>query len=306
MPFLNGEKLHSEIINTLKSKCAKCCAVAFVGKGAASLIKGKTRIVCNLFSSGTNPYEVKKLMSMPNVSIRHLDNLHTKIYLTDDYVIHGSANMTDHALNFFKTGNNLIECADKVIMDKRPVLYNSIKNFTESLWGKGVDVNEKMIQKAIKNFNTPQRELCFNDCDICDSAVPYYVLVYNNDELGDEALTTAENNLGKDWEKKRICVWENWDELPCGYLIDLFMNSKGTLNFYGLSEYHGYRIPFIYEEDNSSGVINISKKIRCSGGFKQFVKEKIIPLVSKKLKTKELIFDEEEGGSIWSVNEILD
>ena len=306
MPFLNGEKLHSEIINTLKSECDKCCAVAFVGKGSASLIKGNTRIVCNLFSSGTNPYEVKKLMSMSNVSIRHLDNLHTKIYLTGDYVIHGSANMTDHALDFFETGNNLIECADKVLKEKRPILYENIKNFVESLWEKGVDVNEKMIQKAIKSINVPQRQLRFNNSDICDSAIPYYVLVCNSDELNEEAKSTAEKNLGDDWEKNGFCVWENWDELTCGYLIDLFMNDKGKLDFYGLSEYNGYSIPFLYEKVNSSGVINISKKLRCPKGFRRFVKEKIIPLVSEKLKTKELIFDEEEGGSIWSVNEILD
>lgn len=304
MSFIEGKKLHSEIIGTLKSKNAKCCAVAFIGKGSASLIKGNTRILCNLFSSGTNPYEVRKMLSMKNIALRHLDNLHTKIYLTDDYAIHGSANMTDHALNFFGSGQNLIECADKVLKDKRPIQYNKIKSFTELLWEKGTNINEAMVQKAIKNFNTSPMN--FNEGDICDSSIPYYVLVYNDDELSKEAQKTANNSLGKDWEKNGFCVWENWDELPSGYLIDLFMNDKGKLVFYGLSEYNRYRIPFFYEEDDSSGVINISKKIRCPNGFKNFIKEKIIPLVGEKLEKKELIFDEKDGGSIWSINEILD
>lgn len=148
MSFLEGKKLQSEICHFLKEKTSKCCAVAFIGKGTSSIINGSARIVCNLFSKGTNPYEIESLMKMKNIQLRHLDNLHTKIYTTNEYAIWGSANMTDHALNYFESGDNLIECADKVEKDNRPLSFAKIQKFAECLWERGKNITPSMICKA--------------------------------------------------------------------------------------------------------------------------------------------------------------
>ena len=302
MPFLKEKELHSEIKNTLKKNTPKYCAVAFVGKGSSSLIKGKTKIVCNLFNVGTNPFEIEKLFYMKNVSLRYLNNLHTKIYLTEKYVIHGSANMTNHALNFSGKGDNLIECADKVLKEESPEQYAEIRNFVKKLWKKGTPIHKKDILEAQEQYKTPSMPSKFNYENVCDSKIPYYV-AYCEDPLSEENREVVKKEYGEEWWKDGYTVWADFEDLPRGYIIDLYKNKSGKIEFCGLSKYSGEKIYFFYK-NGTDGEIEVAERVKCPKGFRTFVCEVIIPNVVKKIKTGK--FKIKDGGGYCLFNKVLE
>lgn len=231
MSFLYGKKLQKEIKQCLSSKESKRCVVAFVGRDASKFIKGKCEILCDLFSSGTNPYEIKKLLSKKNVSIRHKKDLHAKIYLTDSFAILGSANMTNHALNFDDPENTLIEACskfDKEILSKN---YNAIKRYVDSLWEDGVDVTLQMVDEAIENYRLQKNDEIpsrLNMTDFCDK--PLYICLYTDANLTEEGEKTAKQKLGTNWSCKDYSVWENWKNMPRGYFFDLYWHPRSKKN----------------------------------------------------------------------------
>ncbi|WP_374632746.1 phospholipase D family protein [Ferrovibrio sp.] len=102
--FLAGEDLRKQIAAHLKRAKTFDAAIAFWGNGAIERfpdhIKGKDiRIICNLFSGGTNPEAIKTLMQeKKGVSVKFRDGLHAKVYLFPDAVIAGSANFSANGL----------------------------------------------------------------------------------------------------------------------------------------------------------------------------------------------------------------
>ena len=312
MSFLHGKELQEEIKKCLSSKSAKRCAVAYIGRGAFDIINGKCEILCDLFSSGTNPKEVKRLFNKKNVTIRHQKDLHTKIYSTENFVILGSANMTNHALNFDGSDNTLIEACSKFEKKKLPQNYSAAREFVDSLWNDGVVVTEKMIDNAIEEYESGERENIpsrLNITDFCDGS--NYICLYTDANLSKEGKKTANRELGANWSCKDYTVWENWEKLPCGYFFDLYWHPKsGKIEYCGLSKYDGIRIPFEYENDeDEKGVLYISNTIKMNGKDKKeltkFINGKVIPLVQKKYSIEE-IDNDHDGGIILSLNDLLD
>jgi hypothetical protein len=71
-------------------------AAPFFGDGALAQLgleksAAKLTVICDLFSGGCNPHEIKKFLN-PETDLRTHDRLHAKIYLTDKGVVIGSAN----------------------------------------------------------------------------------------------------------------------------------------------------------------------------------------------------------------------
>lgn len=310
MSFLHGKKLQEEIKKCLSSKSAKRCAVAYIGRGAFDIVNGKCEILCDLFSSGTNPREVKRLFSNKNITIRHQKDLHTKIYSTEKFVILGSANMTNHALDFDGLGNTLIEACSKFEKKFLPKNYSAAREFVDSLWENGTIVNGRMIDKAIEEYESRKSENIssrLNITDFCDK--PYYICLYTDCKLSSEGSEIAKQELGSNWRHKDYTVWENWEKLPYGYFFDLYWHPRSKkIEYCGLSKYDGIRIPFEYEnyedEKDRKGVLYISNTINTrKKEIKKFFKERIIPHVKKKYSIKEM---EKEGGKILSFDDLLD
>ena len=100
MEFLYEDEL-DQAIKAILGEDECCAAVAFWGKGASDLLKKKNRgakakIICNLMSGGTNPYEVEKLMKIAHV--KQLNDLHAKVYIGRDSSIVASANVSGNGL----------------------------------------------------------------------------------------------------------------------------------------------------------------------------------------------------------------
>lgn len=96
--FLVGKELTQAIEAILSEEDCRC-AVAFWGKGSADKLPGKGqgefKLICNLASGGTNPYEIEKL-DLDNV--RQCDTLHTKVYIGAREAIVASANASANGL----------------------------------------------------------------------------------------------------------------------------------------------------------------------------------------------------------------
>lgn len=303
MEFLTGEKMQNQIKNCLSSKDDKRCAVAFVGRGASNYIKGKCEIICDLFSSGTNPREVKKLLSMKNVSVRHKKDLHSKIYLTKEYAILGSANMTNHALNFDGLGNNLIESAFKFVKEKMPKSYNEIKEFVDGLWDDSEKITKDMVDRAIDVADKRGYEkdpIYLNLNDMSDDS--FYFRLYTS-LISEEAREKADEELGENWKRNGYDVYEGWENLPQGPYMDFYWHPKSPkIEFCGLWEYNGTDVNFKYE-NGEDGILSISKKIECRDisrkSLNDFVNSKIIPAIKKKYTYNQVNDEDFVGGDFF-------
>jgi hypothetical protein len=78
--FVAGNDLSKAINEILREDTCRC-AVAFWGKGARKNLAtnaAQLKLICNLRSGGTNPFEIEKLL---RISIRQCDTLHARFTL---------------------------------------------------------------------------------------------------------------------------------------------------------------------------------------------------------------------------------
>ena len=103
MKLLTGDAIAREITKLVRKRGKVRAAVAFWGADAAADTglesKDKGQILCDLFSGGCNPYEVKKLMGY-GLDVKTLHGMHAKIWINGDSVILGSANASANGLGF--------------------------------------------------------------------------------------------------------------------------------------------------------------------------------------------------------------
>lgn len=138
-------------------------AVAYWGAGAIKALgidgKKPTRIICDLLSGGCNPGEISKFLGrkfIENTEVRHLSNLHAKVYATQTNVIVGSANASANGLG--SEGEiGSIEAA--IHTDEKEVL-DKIETWFQGQWGQAVKVTKPMIQQAWRTYR--ERSIDFN------------------------------------------------------------------------------------------------------------------------------------------------
>jgi len=98
--LLVGRDLTSEI-NRVVGGLRVSCAVAFWGHGSEDIFGpldlSHVRIVCNLRMGGTNPLAIMALQSR-GALVRHLDDLHAKVYIGDVDTVVASANASRNGL----------------------------------------------------------------------------------------------------------------------------------------------------------------------------------------------------------------
>lgn len=139
-------------INKLSQKSKRTkIAVAYFGTGATKQIKlktGDTLVVAmglnNVKSGQVNPFEIEILLNK-GVKLFNLPNLHSKIYLFDNKVIVGSANVsTNSAETLIETG---------ILTDDKQTIKEANKFITENCVEK---IEEDYIEICKKNYNPPK------------------------------------------------------------------------------------------------------------------------------------------------------
>lgn len=143
-----------------KAKSAKV-AVAYFGTGASELVNLKHADVlivamdmANVIAGQVNPFEIEKLYKV-GVAIYNLPNLHSKIFVFDNKVIVGSANISKHSVNqLIETG---ILTDDKTIVSEANAFI--LKYSVEK-------IEQDYIELCKKNYNPPKiqaRRKVFNE-----------------------------------------------------------------------------------------------------------------------------------------------
>ena len=100
--FLFGNDLSGQIQDVVSGENA-CLAVAFWGNGAVEALgldRKNVKIICDISMGGTNPKELQNLGAPNNPNLRHIDNFHAKVYLSDSGAVVTSANASNNGIGF--------------------------------------------------------------------------------------------------------------------------------------------------------------------------------------------------------------
>jgi hypothetical protein len=125
-------------------------AVAFWGCGAeAIVVPGRQyQIVCNLLRGGTNPGVIRALSLLPNVEIRHLSELHAKVFLAEGGAIVGSANFSADGLGIGRpVGSGWIEAA--AVVDAA-----AVGRWFDSVWNASIKVDDDALTRATELWSS--------------------------------------------------------------------------------------------------------------------------------------------------------
>lgn len=218
--FLKEDQLSQNVKKLLKSESKLRIAVAFIGDGASQWIGSQAtdvQTICNLAMGGTNPSEVKTFINKyGRENVKHINNLHAKIYIGTEYAIVGSANFSANGLGGQPTG--LREAGYKFKLDQ-PSGKNSL-NWFEELWANAEYITDKDLKDAEQKWKRRSRsregDWKADSGDICDYdfSRPDFPLIswyYNNDwDVSDELIE------GKSDDEKEILT----DQISFGVDIE--------------------------------------------------------------------------------------
>jgi hypothetical protein len=185
--FLSGEQLSREIGKLLKEGGARC-AVAFWGKGASEKFSGKTsglKLICNLRSGGTNPFEIEKL---PRNAIKQCDTLHAKVCIGAARAVVSSANISCNGLGLEDIEQARWIEAGVLLQD-----ISTVSNWFDDMWDDARPISDNDLKAANELWKKRQRSkptlLSFRDFDPETTDVPLLYWIADHDwEYGRGAL----------------------------------------------------------------------------------------------------------------------
>ncbi|UFN47759.1 phospholipase D family protein [Roseomonas sp. OT10] len=153
--FLVGAELSKALQSIIGGKNLRC-AVAFWGKGSHSFFESMGarpqdwRVVCNIDLGGTSPDALIELGAPENNRLRHKSGLHTKVYISDQGVIIGSANASDNGIGFDSEGAKLIEAA--TFHEPNTPVWQATANWFEKVFESSHKVDEAAVELARARF----------------------------------------------------------------------------------------------------------------------------------------------------------
>ena len=153
MSFLVGHDLDRAVEAILQEPYAQL-AVAFLGTGAESYLQTPAgngrRVVCNLTMGGTNPSVVAILQEQ--ISVRHCDTLHAKVYIGKEWTVVTSANLSANGLGLdtdrdsgWQEAGVRIETSDEVL------------SWFSELWQSSQEVRKEDMDRAWKRWRSRRR-----------------------------------------------------------------------------------------------------------------------------------------------------
>jgi len=229
-----------------------CLAVAFWGLGSSDLIKKaknkKIKIICNLESGATNPYEIIKIGQLIGFkNIKSIENLHAKVYCTDKKLILGSSNFSANGLSLEGDETNKLIEANILIEDSS--IISQIHKWFDALWASAREVDKdycrKSLSKWIKNRNRNGKRIKDIDFFKAFESGAYneekiYIVI---DTIGftkeeeKEGDKVAKDAIKGDlfYEGKELSYWYDYESVPRdAFIISYFYDDKGKLGYYGI------------------------------------------------------------------------
>jgi hypothetical protein len=222
--------------------------VAFWGEGAADELGIRddavveVKIVCNLLSGGTNPHEIRTLLSR-GAKVRQLNDLHAKLGVIDDIAFLGSSNMSTNGLGAEGANAGWRE-ANVIYKSDR----QEIAAMFEDFWDKSAEINEADLDAAAVAWAARSRgdataaaaiggralvdvlRTAPAQLDALNVRMVVYDKVIDEDELAilDNAEKQARQRYGDAFQ-----VYWDWDSMATdaanAYLIDYQWPSRGMI-----------------------------------------------------------------------------
>ena len=150
LKFIEGDRLVEEFHDLMKESATADLAVAFWGQDSArrlNIRKGSsTRIICNLESGACNPKEIRKLRGLVNVKTH--EDLHAKVYCTENGAIVGSSNASTNGLAILASDAPGWREAN-IVVDDREILA-AITEWFNKIWGKARTIRDSDLLRAEK------------------------------------------------------------------------------------------------------------------------------------------------------------
>jgi hypothetical protein len=250
-------------------------AVAFWGYGSSETIKiaknKKIKIICNLESGATNPYEIIKIGTLIGFkNIRSVKNLHAKVYLTDKKLVLGSSNFSANGLSL--EGDETNKLIEANILIEQPSMVKQTDRWFNSLWSGAKEIDEKYCQICIPKW---AKRRVITEGQIIE---PDFFKAYENGSYNEENIyiivdtrgfTIAEEKVGDKIAKesfnddlfyagKEISYWHGYKTVPRDkHIINYFFESNGKLIYYGIWK----TLPKNYDRKNWQFCYKVSDKL---------------------------------------------
>ena len=212
MRFLSGPDIQAQVSQLASRSGDVMAAVAYWGKGAAERTgltdndrPAGVRVICDLLSGSCNPAEIETLDRL-GVSVRTLDRLHAKVWISGDDVIVGSANASHNGLpgDNDEAANASIEAA---VLSRDPRLARQLAAWFEEQWCASSKIEKRHLDQARdmwnrrhrtggRGFTTPLTEKLLNP-DSFDRFAGLRLLAYLGENVSREAEKFVAQNYGR-------------------------------------------------------------------------------------------------------------
>jgi hypothetical protein len=206
--FSTDKKLSKMVRAVLRGETADC-AVAFWGRGSSNLFSSElkaVRVICNLASGATNPYELEKFIKRPSFQVRQCDRLHAKVYIGDMKAVVTSANASGNGLGLEGTEQDGWVEAGFVVDEIAP-----IREWFDCLWADAQLVREisdrdmAQARDAWRMRRVGRPSVPFDKFDPAQERLPLIVWYNGSDwEYNDESIQRQLNTPEIDDIKSRI------------------------------------------------------------------------------------------------------
>jgi len=269
---LTSSRYYKAVKDLISASTNLRVAVAFWGDGAQRLFPikrtGKTRVICNLLTGGTNPKTIAVLRSRRGYMIRTLDKLHAKVILGDNKAIVGSANVSCNGLGL--EGHTSDSWLEAGLLSSDGAELAALGNWFERLWSSARPITISDLQRAQVLWDRRRRPNRTPGRPSEGLWAPHlyrnarvYLVIWREGSSGEAAAAFSK------WKEKeapdipeQLYTWyEDWDCLPKrGVLISVRYGTRGAIRVNEISRRLA-TVPF-RDADGDPGHLDVCVKQR--------------------------------------------
>lgn len=162
MRFLTGSDIQAQVRSIASRSGPLMVAVAYWGRGATELTgladrddPASVRVICDLLSGACNPAEIE-MLTRQGFSVRTLDRLHAKVWISGDEVIVGSANASHSGLPWDEEEAARASIEAAVLVRGTP-LSHQMSAWFEEQWCASNKIKKRHLEQAHGIWNRRHR-----------------------------------------------------------------------------------------------------------------------------------------------------
>lgn len=120
-----------------------------------------TRVIANVTSGGTNPAAIRELLGeLGSDRVRQLNNLHAKVFVSDAYLIAGSANVSTNGLG--QEGEEQRGWREVCVRSDDAVMMQTAQAWFDAQWNASAVITEADLVRAEEAWLRSRRSLPFS------------------------------------------------------------------------------------------------------------------------------------------------